>query len=162
VYRPHTAPRTFKRQGWLWGTMTEGDPEESIEDVRERKMEELKQSAGGDGSEDATGDAPDEPVHVESTGQYRELLDAHDVVLVDFHADWCGPCKMIAPVVEELAAETSAAVAKVDIDAHQGLAQDLGVRGVPTLVVYDDGEVHDRVVGVQEKEALASMIRSAA
>jgi thioredoxin 1 len=141
--------------------MSEGDPEESIEDVRERKMEELKQEASGEGSEDATVETPDEPIHVESTGQYRELLDTHDVVLVDFYADWCGPCKMIAPIVEELAAETSAAVVKVDIDAHQGLAQNLGVRGVPTLVVYADGEVHDRVVGVKEKEALASMIRSA-
>jgi thioredoxin 1 len=142
--------------------MSEGDPEESIEDVRDRKMEELKREAGADGSAGPTGDAPDEPIHVESTEHYRELLDAHDLVLVDFYADWCGPCKMIAPVVEELAAETSAAVAKVDIDVHQGLAQDTGVRGVPTLVMYADGEVHDRVVGVQEKAALASMIRSAA
>jgi thioredoxin 1 len=65
---------------------------------------------------------------------------------------------MLEPIVASLAAETPAAVAKVDVDAHQGLASQYGVRGVPTLVLFADGEAVERIVGVQEKERLAALI----
>ena len=99
-----------------------------------------------------------EPIHVESDSHLRELIADSHVVLVDFYADWCGPCKMLEPTVEEIAAETETVVAKVDIDELQDLAREQGVRSVPTLQLYVDGEGVERVVGVQEKDALVDLI----
>jgi thioredoxin 1 len=100
-----------------------------------------------------------EPIHVESADHMQELIESHDVLLVDYHADWCGPCKMLEPTVEEIAAETDAVVLKVDIDALQSLAQERGIRSVPTLEFYANGERAERVVGVQQKDDLLKTIR---
>ncbi|ESP87650.1 thioredoxin [Candidatus Halobonum tyrrellensis] len=101
-----------------------------------------------------------EPVHVESTEQFEELT-SEGIVLVDYHADWCGPCQMLAPTVEELAAEVDdLTVLKVDVDEHQALAQEAGVRGIPALQFYADGEEAERLVGVQEKEDLLDVVES--
>jgi thioredoxin 1 len=133
--------------------------DESIEEIRERRRRELAARADGsaadDGSEDGT---PTEPVHVESADHLNELTAGDGPVLVDFYADWCGPCKQLEPIVEQVAAETPATVAKVDIDAHQGLATDHGVRGVPTLVLFAGGEPVERVVGVRSADRLAGLV----
>jgi thioredoxin 1 len=100
----------------------------------------------------------DDPIHVESEDHLNDLLEEHPVVLVDFYADWCGPCKMLAPTIEEIAAETDAVVLKVDIDAHQEVAQDRGIRSVPTIEFYADGEQVERFVGVQDKADLIAVI----
>jgi len=123
---------------------------EDIDDVRERKREELRSKAG----------TPDDPVHVEGDDHLEELLEDNRVVLVDFYADWCGPCKMLEPTVGEVAAETDAAVLKVDIDAHQDLAGQYQVQGVPTLYLFVDGEPADRMVGVQDKATLLEKIEA--
>ncbi|MBB6645406.1 thioredoxin [Halobellus ruber] len=102
------------------------------------------------------------PIHVESEDHLEELLGEHDVVLVDFHAEWCGPCKMLEPTVEEIAAETDATVLKVDIDDLRAVAQDAGVRSVPTLAFYENGEEAERVVGVQDKSDLVGIIEQLA
>ena len=99
-----------------------------------------------------------EPVHVESEDHMQELVEGSDVVLVDYYADWCGPCKMLEPTIEEVAAESDATVLKVDIDELQSLAQSRGIQSVPTLEFYADGEQAERVVGVQEKENLLNTI----
>lgn len=106
----------------------------------------------------STPESKGSPVHVESQDHLEQLVSEHDVVLVDFHADWCGPCKMLEPTVEEIAAETDALVLKVDIDELQELARDEGVRSVPTLQFYQDGEQAKRVVGVQDKGDLLDII----
>jgi thioredoxin 1 len=98
------------------------------------------------------------PIHVESDNHLSELLGEHEVVLVDFHAEWCGPCKMLEPTVEEIAAETDATVLKVDIDDLRTVAQEAGVRSVPTLAFYRDGQEAERVVGVQDKSDLVGII----
>ncbi|XVH31321.1 thioredoxin [Haloferacaceae archaeon DSL9] len=99
-----------------------------------------------------------EPIRVESADEFADLIDEHEIVLVDYYADWCGPCKMLEPTVEAVAAESDAAVLKVDIDALRDLAEEKGIRSVPTLEFYRDGESVDRVVGVQEKESLLDAI----
>jgi thioredoxin 1 len=98
------------------------------------------------------------PIHVESADHLDELVSSNDVVLVDFHADWCGPCKMLEPTVAEIAAETDVVVAKVDIDDLQDLARQNGVRSVPTLQFYAGGEQVERVIGVRDKDALLDII----
>lgn len=121
---------------------------DDIEEIRKKKIEALQ----------ARVNTPNQPVYVESGAHLDELLESHRLVLVDFYADWCGPCKMLEPTVNELAAETDAAVAKVDIDAHQQLAQTYQVQGVPTLYLFVDGEPAERLVGVQDKSSLVELI----
>ncbi|MFB6101233.1 MAG: thioredoxin [Haloplanus sp.] len=102
--------------------------------------------------------AEQEPIHVEDADHLDELVAEHGIVLVDYYADWCGPCKMLEPTVEEIAEETDAAVLKVDIDELQALAQDRGIRSVPTLEFYANGEQVERLIGVQDKDDLLSII----
>jgi len=123
---------------------------DDIDEIREQKKERLKSELSGP-------DSPTEPVHVEDTAQFRDLT-ADGIVLVDFYADWCGPCKMLAPTVETIAAETAATVAKVDIDALQGLAREFNVQGVPTLHLYADGELVEEMVGVKDEATLRDLI----
>ena len=84
------------------------------------------------------------------------------LVLVDFHATWCGPCRMIAPVVEQLAdqAKDKAKIAKVDIDQAQSITADLQISSVPTLILFKDGEEVKRVVGVKDFDYLLDLIES--
>ena len=135
--------------------MTETD---DIEALRARRREQLLESAGGDGAAASTPDAPGEPVHVDTEADLEALVADHHVVLVDCYADWCGPCQMLEPTVAELAARTEAVVAKVDVDALPGVARDLGVRGVPSLFLYVDGEPVKRLVGVQDYGTLADLV----
>jgi thioredoxin 1 len=131
------------------------------EEIRERKAEELREQLEGPGDEGGTDlqpETPGEPVHVTGPDHMAELVGEHDVVLADFYADWCGPCQMIEPVVEEIAAETDAAVAKVDVDARQDLAREYGVQGVPTLYLFADGEAVEQLVGLKQKPELVSLI----
>jgi thioredoxin 1 len=147
-----------------------GDPDD-IEAIKERKKEELAAKLDdevtgadeGPGADEEPNPESDglsdlEPVHVESEAHLDELVGDRDVVLVDFHADWCGPCQMLEPVVESVAAETDATVAKVDVDAHQGLAREYGVQGVPTLFLFADGEPAERLVGMQDESRLRSLV----
>lgn len=78
-----------------------------------------------------------------------QVLNADEVVLVEFWADWCAPCRMIAPVVEELANELGARVrfAKMDIDANPEVANRLGIMSIPTLIIFKGGQAADRTVG---------------
>lgn len=89
----------------------------------------------------------------------QENLGKYHLALVDFWAAWCGPCRMMAPVVEELAAEVSdVTFAKVNVDDNGDVAVGLGIQAIPTLMLFKDGKAVDQVVGVQGKAALKAMI----
>ncbi|MFK5938003.1 MAG: thioredoxin [Sulfurimonas sp.] len=98
--------------------------------------------------------------YIELTGANFEATLAEGVSLVDFWAPWCGPCRMIAPVVEELADDYDgkAKICKVNTDEEQDIAVKFGIRSIPTIMFFKDGVMVDQVVGAQSKQALASTI----
>ena len=88
---------------------------------------------------------------------------ASGVTLVDFYADWCGPCRMIAPIIEELSLEFNgkAKIAKVDIEKAQEVTTELNVTSIPTVILFKDGKEVKRFVGLRDKAALKSLVSSA-
>ena len=91
---------------------------------------------------------------------FDQIIAGEKPVLVDFWAPWCGPCRMIAPVIEEIAAEFDgrAVVGKVDVDEEPGLAQRFGVMSIPTLIILAGGKVVEQAVGARGKADVAAMI----
>lgn len=94
---------------------------------------------------------------------FEELvINSDKPVLVDFWAEWCGPCRMVGPIVEELAKEYDgkAVIGKVNVDEHGGISMKYGIRNIPTLLVFKNGEVVDKQVGVAPKTALAAKLEA--
>ncbi len=97
-----------------------------------------------------------EPFAVDDQSFEEDVLESDQPVLVDFWAEWCAPCKMIAPIVDELAEEYEGRlkVAKLDADENHNTMQAFGIMGIPTLILFKDGQVVERITGYMPKERL--------
>ena len=104
----------------------------------------------------------DSIIHVTDANFETEVLKSADPVLVDYWADWCGPCKMLAPVLDEIAHEYAGKVkvAKLNIDENPGTPPRYGIRGIPTLMLFKDGEVEATKIGAVSKSQLTAFIDS--
>ena len=95
-----------------------------------------------------------------SDNNFQEIIDKNQLVLVDVKAEWCGPCKVISPIVDEVSSEYQGrvTVGKLDADSNKDILSQLGVRNIPTLLLYKNGEIVDKLVGAVSKQKLTAMI----
>ncbi|MBI76330.1 MAG: thioredoxin [Rhodospirillaceae bacterium] len=101
-----------------------------------------------------------DPVEITDQNFQQEVLNSETPVLVDFWADWCQPCKMIAPVVQQIAEEYDGKVkiGKLDVDSNQQTSQAMGIRGIPALIIFNDGKPVDQIIGVVPKSIIQKKI----
>jgi thioredoxin 1 len=130
-----------------------GKREDAVEALRPVIQETAVGAAG-------TSDA--EPVHVTDELFEEVVLKSRVPTMVDFWAPWCGPCRMIAPIVEDLAQEYEgrAVIAKINTDENLRVADDLGIMGIPTLILFKDGKEVDRVVGFAPRKVLEQKLEA--
>ena len=104
-----------------------------------------------------------EPIVLTDDNFSAEVLSASQPVLVDFWATWCGPCRMIAPIVQELSSEYEgrAKVGKLDVDAAQKTAAEFGIRSIPTLLIFKEGKVADQIIGAVPKGQITEKLEAA-
>ena len=101
-------------------------------------------------------------VHIQDDNWQSEVMESETPVLVDFWAEWCGPCRAIAPVLEDLATELAGKmkIAKVNVDENQRLAGEFGIRSIPTLLIFKKGVVQQQMVGAMNKAALQEKLNA--
>lgn len=90
----------------------------------------------------------------------KEVRGSKDLILVDFWAEWCGPCKMLSPILEEIESENKYRVFKVDVDKNAELISEFKIRSVPTLIVFKDGQKIDQMIGYKSKEEILEKLDS--
>ncbi len=100
------------------------------------------------------------PLQITDSTFQTEVMNSQTPVLIDFWAEWCGPCRMIAPIVEELAKEYDGKlkVGKVDVDANPQISMDFGIRSIPTLMIFKGGKVVDQIIGAVPKRTLVDRV----
>ncbi len=121
----------------------------------DKKAEEIKKKMVEDIMNKGKENYPGEPVKV-NDDDFQETIEKYPLVLVDFWADWCGPCKMMEPILEDLAEEYQGEVviAKMNVDQNQQVPGQFGVSSIPTLVLFKNGERVDRMIGALQKQQL--------
>ncbi len=125
-----------------------------LEDLRKKKLEQLKTQYmnGGKNMEESW---PDTPLKI-TDADFDESIKKYETVVVDCWAPWCGPCRMITPIIEELAKEMKGKIvfAKLNVDENPAISQKHQIMSIPTLLVFKNGQVVDKLVGVMPKEEL--------
>lgn len=137
------------------------NPADEREAIQQKKRKQLIERMEGTSHNEAENtaepvDTPTQPIYIQHLDEFNDVVERYPTVLVDFYAEWCGPCKQLDPIVRELASELSIMVAKVDIDAHQPLAQQHNVRGADARVVRG-GKPVEHLVRMQSKATLRTL-----
>ncbi|HNQ25646.1 MAG TPA: thioredoxin [Methanoregulaceae archaeon] len=128
--------------------------DDELQRIREKKIREMTEHLHG-------GERP--VVQPVNAANFRQLLGSAPFLVIDFWAEWCGPCRMVAPVIEELSSELAGTVtfAKCNTDENPGIAGGFGITAIPTIILFRDGTAVDMVVGAYPKEALKARIKKA-
>ena len=123
--------------------------DEELENIRAKKLEEMK----------AAKQAPAEPIVV-TDASFKDVIRDYPTVVVDCWAAWCPPCRMIAPIIEELAKDYAGKIVfgKLNVDENQRTAGEYGIMSIPTMLVFKGGKLVDRIVGAMPRKALESRI----
>lgn len=102
------------------------------------------------------------PVFISENDFDEKVMKSEKPVLVDFYADWCGPCKILGPILEDVAEEIGddAVIAKLDIDQNQSKAREYGVMSIPTLILFKNGEMQEKIIGLRAKEDILNIIKN--
>jgi thioredoxin 1 len=131
--------------------------DEELRLIREKKMHELEEQLRPKDPE------PPARVHSIDTSNFQAMLTAHPRLVIDFWAEWCGPCRMVTPVIEELAGEMAGKVTfgKCNTDQNPRIAAGFGISAIPTIILFASGKIADTVVGAYPKEALRARIMKA-
>jgi thioredoxin 1 len=132
--------------------------DEEVRRINEKKFEEMLKARSNQTTD--TPAEPGKPLEI-TDANFADVINGHPVVVVDFWAPWCGPCRMVSPVLEELASEMAgkATFAKLNVDDNPRTSQQFGVQGIPTIMVFKDGEPVDGLVGAAPKQVIESKIR---
>jgi thioredoxin 1 len=133
----------------------QSDPE--LERIREEKLNQLRESMS---EGEKSGGWPSGPVEV-TDSSFDDFVNQYNMAVIDCWAPWCGPCKMIAPIVEELAQEYQGKIVfgKLNTDENQAISMRYHIMSIPTLLVFKDGELADQIVGAMPKTMLESEIK---
>ncbi|MCD6542646.1 MAG: thioredoxin [Thermoplasmata archaeon] len=130
---------------------------DELEILRKKKLEELRKRY----MEDEKQETPDKPLEV-NDANFEEIIIKHKNVAIDCWAPWCGPCLMIAPVIEELAKELKGKVVfgKLNVDENQRTAMRFNIMSIPTILLFKDGKLVDRIIGAMPKEFIVEKLKS--
>jgi thioredoxin 1 len=131
--------------------------DDEVQKINRKKLEEMM----GQGSRTKTTPAPPsvKPVELDDANFY-EVVRSHPLVVVDFWAPWCGPCRVVSPVLEQLASEMAgqATFGKLNVDDNPMISQKFGIQGIPTIMVFKDGQPVDGIVGAAPKQMIEARI----
>ncbi len=132
------------------------EPDNELERLRLKKMSDMIKAA----NQPSNGNYPDSPVKVDDQS-FDQFINQYPLVVVDCWAPWCGPCRMVSPIVDELAKDYTGKITfgKLNTDENQSTAMRFGIMGIPTLLVLKNGEEVDRIVGAMPKPMLEAKLR---
>lgn len=132
------------------------EQDKELKRIREKKLSELMKKAGETKEKKS---APNKPIEL-TDAKFREMIKNHPLVVVDYWAPWCAPCRMVAPILEELAREYAGRISfgKLNVDENQSVALEYQIMSIPTLLVFKNGKLVDRIVGAMPKKALEPKI----
>ncbi len=99
-------------------------------------------------------------IHLDADSFKSEVLEGEGLVLVDFWASWCGPCKMLGPILDELSDEVTTKITKVNVDDYPNIAADYGIRSIPTMIIFKDGEKVEQLIGLMQKGAIKEKLEN--
>jgi len=132
---------------------------DDLQETRKRKMERLKKQYMNGGKKNMEKNMPDTPLHI-NDAEIDSIVNKYPLVVVDCWAPWCGPCKVVGPIIEELAKEMKGKIVfgKLNVDENRATSAKYGIMSIPTLLVFKNGSLVDNIIGAMPKEMLLGKI----